>query len=65
MEGFLVLVFLVFGGSALFGSVKIVNERNEALVERLGSFNQKLTPGLNFILPFFDKVVYQETTREK
>jgi regulator of protease activity HflC (stomatin/prohibitin superfamily) len=60
-----VLFVLGLGGSALFGSVKIVQEKNEALVERLGSYNNKLTPGLNFVLPFFDKVVYQETTREK
>lgn len=59
------LVFVIFGGSALFGSVKIVNEKNEYLVERLGSYNQKLDSGLNFILPFLDKVVYQDTTREK
>ncbi|ACK70669.1 band 7 protein [Gloeothece citriformis PCC 7424] len=65
MEQFFLLVFLVFGGSALFGSVKIINEKNEALVERLGSFDKKLTPGLNFTFPFIDKVVYKETTREK
>jgi regulator of protease activity HflC (stomatin/prohibitin superfamily) len=62
---FFVLFVLGLGGSALFGSVKIVQEKNEFLVERLGSYQKKLTPGLNFVVPFFDKVVYQETTREK
>lgn len=65
MGQFFLLVFLALGGSALFGSVKIINEKNEALVERLGSYNQKLTPGLNFIFPYLDKVVFRETTREK
>lgn len=65
MGNFLFLVFVILGGSTLFGSVKIVNEKNEYLVERLGSYNKKLTPGLNFILPFIDKVVYKETIREK
>ena len=65
MEGFFFLFMLVFGGSTLFGSVKIVNEKNEQLVERLGSYNKKLDPGLNFIVPFLDKVVYKQTTREK
>jgi len=65
MEQFFLLVFLIFGGSTLAGSVKIVNEKNEALVERLGGFNKKLTPGLNFIVPFVDRIVYKETTREK
>lgn len=65
MGQFFVLVFLVFSGSALAGSVKIINEKNEALVERLGSYNKKLTPGLNFIFPFVDRIVYRETIRER
>lgn len=65
MEQLLFFVFVIFGGSALFGSVKIVNEKNEYLIERLGSYNKKLDSGLNFIVPFIDKVVYQDTTREK
>lgn len=63
MESLFILIFLA--GSAVFGSVKIVNEKNEFLVERLGSYNKKLTPGLNFIMPFLDKVVYKDTTRDK
>lgn len=65
MGEFVLLVFLAFGGATLVGSVKIVNEKNEALIERLGSYNKKLTPGLNFVTPFIDKVVYKGTTREK
>lgn len=65
MGELVLLVFLAFGGATLIGSVKIVNEKNEALVERLGSYNKKLTPGLNFVTPFVDKVVYKGTTREK
>ncbi|MEB3190003.1 MAG: SPFH domain-containing protein [Snowella sp.] len=65
MEAFFFLFILTFGGSTLFGSVKIVNEKNEYLVERLGSYNKKLTPGLNFVIPFMDRVVYQGTIREK
>ena len=59
------LFFLAFGGSMLFGSVKIINEKDEALVERLGSYNKKLRPGPNFIIPVLDRVVYKETIREK
>lgn len=64
MESFLFLI-IALGGSALFGSVKIVNEKNEFLVERLGSYNKKLEPGLNFVVPFLDKVVYKDTIRDK
>ncbi|NCO76440.1 MAG: SPFH/Band 7/PHB domain protein [Cyanobacteria bacterium] len=64
MESFLFLI-IALGGSALFGSVKIVNEKNEFLVERLGSYNKKLEPGLNFVVPFLDKIVYKDTIRDK
>ncbi|MBD2497084.1 SPFH domain-containing protein [Nostoc sp. FACHB-280] len=65
MEQLLLLIFLALGGSAVAGSVKVVNQGNEALVERLGSYNKKLEPGLNFVVPFLDKIVYQQTIREK
>ncbi|MEM8778981.1 MAG: SPFH domain-containing protein [Cyanobacteria bacterium P01_G01_bin.49] len=65
MGEFFFLVLLAIGGSTVFGSVKIVNEKNEYLVERLGSYNKKLSPGLSFVIPFVDQVVYRETTREK
>ena len=64
MEAFAIVV-LIFFGSTLTSSVKIVNEKNECLVERLGSYQKKLSPGLNFIIPIFDRVVYKQTTREK
>lgn len=64
MESFLFLI-IALGGSALFGSVKIVNEKNEFLVERLGSYNKKLQPGLNFVVPFLDQIVYKDTIRDK
>ena len=64
MEAFIILV-LALSGAAISTSVRIVNEKNEFLVERLGSYNKKLTPGLNFILPVLDRVVYKQTTREK
>jgi regulator of protease activity HflC (stomatin/prohibitin superfamily) len=60
------LIFLVLGGSTLAGSVRIVSQGNEALVERLGRYSgKKLVPGVNFTIPFADKVVYQNTIREK
>ncbi len=65
MESLFLLISLALGGSALAGSVKLVNQGNEALVERLGSYNKKLEPGLTFIAPFVDRVVFRETIREK
>lgn len=65
MEAFFTMIVLALGGSAIAGSVKIVNQGNEALVERLGSYNKKMTHGLNFIVPFVDRVAYQGTIREQ
>ncbi|MGG6298233.1 SPFH domain-containing protein [Leptolyngbya sp. AN02str] len=65
MEGFFALVLAAMGVSGLASTVKIVNQGNEALVERLGSYNKKLTPGLNFVFPFIDRVAFQDTIREK
>ena len=66
MNPFVLLIMLAFGGSVAAGSVRIVNQGDEALVESLGRYNgKKLEPGLNFTLPFVDKVVYKQTIREK
>ena len=65
MEQIFLLICLALGGSALAGTAKVIHQGNEALVERLGSYNKKLSPGLNFITPFMDRVVYRETIREK
>nr|WP_263011588.1 MULTISPECIES: SPFH domain-containing protein [unclassified Laspinema] len=57
---------MALGGSALAGSVKIINQGNEALVETLGKYNgRKLEPGLRLLTPFLDKIVYKGTIREK
>jgi len=66
MEQLLLIVFLVFGGSAAVGSVKIINQGDKALVETLGKYNGRtLEPGLNWVVPFFDRVAYRQTVREQ
>lgn len=65
MEGFFAFILLALGGAGIAGSVKIVNQGNEALVERLGSYNKKLGPGLSFVVPFMDRISFEETIREK
>lgn len=66
MEQLFWLIILIFGGSTLAGSVKIINQGDKALVESLGKYNGRtLEPGLNFIVPFYHRVAYKETTREQ
>jgi regulator of protease activity HflC (stomatin/prohibitin superfamily) len=64
MESIFAAVALLIIGYTV-GSVKIINQGNEALVERLGRYHRKLSPGLNFIVPFVDTIVLEESTRER
>ncbi|NJN04064.1 MAG: SPFH/Band 7/PHB domain protein [Leptolyngbyaceae cyanobacterium SL_1_1] len=59
----LVLAFVIVGYT--IGSVRIIKQGNEALVERLGRYQRKLRPGLNFIVPVVDSVVLEDTIREQ
>ncbi|MBD2242753.1 SPFH domain-containing protein [Nostoc sp. FACHB-888] len=60
----IIFIVLVLIGYAL-GSAKLINQGNEALVERMGRYHRKLKPGLNFIVPFVDQIVMEDTTREQ
>jgi regulator of protease activity HflC (stomatin/prohibitin superfamily) len=51
---------------ATVGSVKRIDQGNEALVQRLGRYHRKLTAGLNFgVIPVIDEVVIEADTRER
>ncbi|MTJ51486.1 SPFH/Band 7/PHB domain protein [Anabaena sp. UHCC 0253] len=66
MYQFLLLLGFAFGGgTAIFKSVKVINQGDEALVQSLGRYKGKLGPGLKFINPFLDNIVYKQTIREK
>jgi regulator of protease activity HflC (stomatin/prohibitin superfamily) len=65
MGQFLLLLILGLSGAGLASSVRIVNQGNSALVERVGSFRKRLDPGLNIIVPGLDRIVFQETLRVK
>jgi regulator of protease activity HflC (stomatin/prohibitin superfamily) len=67
MESFFaVIIALVLGGSALSSTVKVINQGNEALVESWGRYNgKKLKPGLNYVIPVVERIVYKATIRER
>ena len=45
-------------------AVKVVPQQNAWVVERLGKYHAALTPGLNFLIPFIDKVAYKHSLKE-
>jgi regulator of protease activity HflC (stomatin/prohibitin superfamily) len=51
---------IVFVGRAL----KVVPQQHAWVVERLGKFHRVLAPGLNFLVPFIDRVAYQHLLKE-
>jgi regulator of protease activity HflC (stomatin/prohibitin superfamily) len=57
---FLVAMVIVI----LFEGVRIVPQQNAWVIERLGKFYRVLEPGLNIIIPFFDRVAYKHSLKE-
>jgi regulator of protease activity HflC (stomatin/prohibitin superfamily) len=45
-------------------SIKVVPQQNAWVVERLGKYQSTLAPGLNFLVPFIDKVAYKHSLKE-
>ncbi len=66
MMGIIILaVILVFVIAALLKSVKIVQQSNVYVVERLGQYNGTLESGLHFINPILDRIVAKLDIREQ
>jgi regulator of protease activity HflC (stomatin/prohibitin superfamily) len=63
MEPIIAIVLALIGYA--LGSAKLINQGNEALVERLGRYHRTLESGLNFIVPLVDQVVMEDTKREQ
>ena len=45
-------------------TIKVVPQQNAWVVERLGKYHTTLNPGLNFLLPFIDRVAYKHSLKE-
>ena len=58
-------VLVLVGLVVLKNTVIIVPMRESYVVERLGKFRKVLTPGIHFLIPFFDRIAYQHEIREQ
>ena len=45
-------------------AIRVVPQQRAWVVERLGRFHAVLAPGLNFVVPFLDRVAYRHDLRE-
>lgn len=59
-----VLLLLLVAFAILRSALRIVPQQQSWIVERLGRFHRALTPGLNILVPFADRVAYRFDLRE-
>jgi regulator of protease activity HflC (stomatin/prohibitin superfamily) len=59
------IAFLLLILIALKGSIKIVPQSENWLVERLGKYNRNLEAGLHLTIPFFESVRYKVQIQER
>ena len=45
-------------------SIKVVPQQHAWVKERLGKYAGTLTPGLNFLIPFVDRIAYKHSLKE-
>ncbi|MFD1709286.1 paraslipin [Ottowia sp. GY511] len=58
------LIIAVIAAIFIVRSVKVVPQQNAWVVERLGKYHATLSPGLNFLVPFIDRVAYKHSLKE-
>jgi regulator of protease activity HflC (stomatin/prohibitin superfamily) len=58
------LVVLVVAITFVVKAVRIVPQQHAWVVERLGKYHATLSPGLNIVIPFIDRVAYKHSLKE-
>jgi len=58
------IVILVIAAIFVARSLKVVPQQHAWVVERLGKYHGTLTPGLNILIPFIDRVAYRHSLKE-
>lgn len=59
------LILLAFAVFTVFKAVTVVNQGFEYTVERFGRYRRTLSPGLAFIVPYFDRVSNKVNMKER
>ncbi len=58
------IIILVLAFIFISRTVRIVPQQHAWVRERLGKYHDTLTPGLNFVIPFIDKIAYKHVLKE-
>ena len=62
--GSVALILIIIAIIFVFKAIKVIPQQSAWVIERLGKFHKVLNPGLNFIIPFIDKVAYKHSLKE-
>lgn len=60
----LILAFGVIALIIVFMGVKAVPQQQAWIVESFGKYDKKLEPGINFLIPFYQRVAYKHSLKE-
>ena len=63
--GPLVVILIIIAIILFFSCIRIVSESNRLVVEFLGKFRREMNAGINFKLPFVEKVVKKVSLKEQ
>ncbi|HSN45141.1 MAG TPA: stomatin-like protein [Casimicrobiaceae bacterium] len=58
------IVLFVVAVTVIVKAIRVVPQQHALVVERLGRFFAVLQPGLNFVIPFVDRIAYRHDLRE-
>jgi regulator of protease activity HflC (stomatin/prohibitin superfamily) len=58
------LVLVVVAAIFVIRAIKVVPQQNAWVLERLGKYHATLTPGLNILVPFVDRIAYKHSLKE-
>jgi len=62
--GIATMVLFVVALIFVFKTINVVPQQHAWVVERLGKYHATLTPGLQFVIPFIDRIAYKHILKE-
>lgn len=60
----IIFVFVLLAFMWVVKGVRIVPQQEAWIVEKLGRYDRKLEPGLNILVPFYERVAYKHSLKE-
>jgi regulator of protease activity HflC (stomatin/prohibitin superfamily) len=64
MSSYVALIIFIVAMIFVIRAIKVVPQQNAWVKERLGKYAGTLTPGLNWLIPFVDRVAYKHSLKE-